>query len=109
MVDKNKNDEGLLLNLDLLEKKGELAAIAEENHKRKMEGYYDLKVQNTVLRLEDLVYRNNKANKKEDTEKLGPKWEGPYEVTEALGDEAYKLWDHEGSELPRTWNIADLK
>ncbi|GKD12555.1 hypothetical protein Tco_1196962 [Tanacetum coccineum] len=23
--------------------------------------------------------------------KLGPKWEGPYEVTEALGDGAYRL------------------
>ncbi|GJS10998.1 reverse transcriptase domain-containing protein [Tanacetum coccineum] len=36
MVDKNKNDEGLLLNLDLLEEKRELAATVEEKHKRKM-------------------------------------------------------------------------
>ncbi|GKA49513.1 hypothetical protein Tco_0742586 [Tanacetum coccineum] len=33
---KNKNDEGLLLNLDLLEEKRELAATVEEKHKRKM-------------------------------------------------------------------------
>ncbi|GJS24285.1 hypothetical protein Tco_0452917 [Tanacetum coccineum] len=40
---------------------------------------------------------------------LGPKWEGPYEVTEALGKGAYKLRDHDGKHLPRTWNISNLK
>nr|GEW63350.1 reverse transcriptase domain-containing protein [Tanacetum cinerariifolium] len=39
----------------------------------------------------------------------GPKWEGPYEVTEALGDGAYKLRSTDGTVLPRTWNIANLK
>ncbi|GJR83210.1 hypothetical protein Tco_0153995 [Tanacetum coccineum] len=47
--------------------------------------------------------------KTEDTEKLGPKWEGPYEVTEVLGNGAYKLRDHDGKQLPRTWNISNLK
>ncbi|GJW44180.1 reverse transcriptase domain-containing protein [Tanacetum coccineum] len=41
--------------------------------------------------------------------KLGPKWEGPYEVTKALGDGAYKLRSTDGTVLPRTWNIANLK
>nr|GEZ67776.1 reverse transcriptase domain-containing protein [Tanacetum cinerariifolium] len=45
----------------------------------------------------------------EDAEKLRPKWEGPYEVTEALGNGAYKLRDMDGRELPRTWNICNLK
>nr|GEV99793.1 reverse transcriptase domain-containing protein [Tanacetum cinerariifolium] len=35
--------------------------------------------------------------KMEDTWKLGPKWEGPYEVTEALGKGAYKLRGRDGS------------
>ncbi|GKD15735.1 hypothetical protein Tco_1200142 [Tanacetum coccineum] len=43
------------------------------------------------------------------TGKLGPKWEGPHEVTEALGKGAYKLCDMDGRELPRTWNICNLK
>nr|GEZ67833.1 reverse transcriptase domain-containing protein [Tanacetum cinerariifolium] len=34
--------------------------------------------------------------------KLGPKWEGTYEVTEALGDKAYKLRSMDGTILPRT-------
>ncbi|GJY39045.1 reverse transcriptase domain-containing protein [Tanacetum coccineum] len=31
---------------------------------------------------------------------LGPKWEGPYEVIEALGKGAYKLRDRDGKQLP---------
>ncbi|GJT62362.1 hypothetical protein Tco_1005895 [Tanacetum coccineum] len=45
--------------------------------------------------LGDLVYRNNDASRVEDTGKLGPKWEGLYEVTEALGKGAYKLIDRD--------------
>nr|GEY42866.1 reverse transcriptase domain-containing protein [Tanacetum cinerariifolium] len=56
MVNKNKNDEGHLLSLDLLEERRELAAIAEEKHKRTLEKYYNAKVQNTILKPKDLVY-----------------------------------------------------
>ncbi|GJZ80225.1 reverse transcriptase domain-containing protein [Tanacetum coccineum] len=41
-----------------------------------------------------------KVSHAEDTGKLGPKWEGPYEVMEALGKGAYKLRDREGKQLP---------
>ncbi|GJU41234.1 hypothetical protein Tco_1194191 [Tanacetum coccineum] len=37
-----------------------------------------------------------------DTGKLGPKWEGPYEVMEALEKGAYKLKDRDGKQLPLT-------
>ncbi|GJZ38863.1 probable carboxylesterase 2 [Tanacetum coccineum] len=43
----------------------------------------------------EFVYRNNDASRAEDTWKLGPKWEGPYEVTEALEKGTYKLRDRE--------------
>ncbi|GJU45899.1 reverse transcriptase domain-containing protein [Tanacetum coccineum] len=57
----------------------------------------------------DFVYRANDASHAEDTGKLRPKWEGPYEVTEALGKGAYKLRDMDGHELPRTWNTPSPK
>nr|GEZ28995.1 hypothetical protein [Tanacetum cinerariifolium] len=41
--------------------------------------------------------------------KLEPKWEGPYEVTDALENGAYKLRSMDGTMLPRTWNVANLK
>nr|GEY09238.1 reverse transcriptase domain-containing protein [Tanacetum cinerariifolium] len=57
----------------------------------------------------DFVYRSNDASHAVAGGKLGPKWEGPYEVTEALGDGAYKLRSMDGTILSRTWNIANLK
>ncbi|GJW68382.1 reverse transcriptase domain-containing protein [Tanacetum coccineum] len=88
-VDLVQNNEALEINLDLLEERREEAAIREAKR--------------------DLVYRNNDASRAEDTGKLGPTWEGPYEVTEALGKGAYKLRDRDGKQLPRTWNISNLK
>ncbi|GJY86410.1 reverse transcriptase domain-containing protein [Tanacetum coccineum] len=78
------NDEELHLNRDLLEERRERAAIREAK-------------------------ANNDASHAVDGGKLGLKWEGPYEVTEALGDGAYKLSYTDGMVLPRTWNIANLK
>ncbi|GKD04773.1 hypothetical protein Tco_1179747 [Tanacetum coccineum] len=74
-----------------------------------MEKYYNARARSTSFRPGDLVYQNNEASRAEDGGKLGPKWEGPYEVTEALGKEAYKLRDCNRNTLPRTWNVCNLK
>ncbi|GJS76624.1 reverse transcriptase domain-containing protein [Tanacetum coccineum] len=108
-VDLTKNDEALEINLDLIEEKREQAAIQEAKSKAKMEKYYNSKVRSTRFRPGDMVYRSNNASHAKDGGKLGPKWEGPYEVTESLGKGAYKLKDRNGNELPRTWNICNLK
>ncbi|GJU91484.1 reverse transcriptase domain-containing protein [Tanacetum coccineum] len=103
------NDDERRIDLDILEERREQAAIREEKAKLQMKGYYDAKVRGVSFRPGDFVYRANDASHVEDTGKLGPKWEGPYEVTEALGKGAYKLRDMGGRELPRTWNICNLK
>ncbi|GJR46177.1 reverse transcriptase domain-containing protein [Tanacetum coccineum] len=108
-LDLTKNDEALGINLDLIEEKREQAAIQEAKSKAKMEKYYNSKVQSTSFRPGEMVYRSNDASHAKDGGKLGPKWEGPYEVTESLGKGAYKLKDQKGNELPRTWNICNLK
>ncbi|GJZ91538.1 reverse transcriptase domain-containing protein [Tanacetum coccineum] len=108
-VNQAENDEGLLLNLDILEERREKAAVREARNKAKMEKYYNAKVRNTSFRPGDFVYRNNKASHAKEGGKLGPKWEGPYEVVEALGKGAYKLRNRSGDILPRTWNVQDLK
>ncbi|GJW19910.1 reverse transcriptase domain-containing protein [Tanacetum coccineum] len=108
-VDLIQNDEALEINLDLLEERREQASIREAKSKAKMERYYNSKVRSISFKPGDLVYRNNDAIRAEDTRKLGPKWEGPYEVTEVLGKGAYKLRDRDGKQLPRTWNISNLK
>ncbi|GKA53441.1 reverse transcriptase domain-containing protein [Tanacetum coccineum] len=108
-VDLVQNIEALEINLDLLEEKREQAAIREAKSKAKMEKYYNSKVRSTSFKPGDLVYHKNNASHAEDTGKLGPKWKGPYEVTKALGKGAYKLRDRDGKQLPRTWNVSNLK
>ncbi|GJZ66233.1 reverse transcriptase domain-containing protein [Tanacetum coccineum] len=108
-ADVAENDKALEINLDLIEEKREQAAIREAKSKRQMEKYYNTKVRDTSFKPGDLVYRSNEVSRVEDTRKLGPKWEGPYEVTEVLGKGSYKLKDRDGRELPRTWNVCNLK
>ncbi|GJT05099.1 reverse transcriptase domain-containing protein [Tanacetum coccineum] len=109
VVDAVHNDEELRLNLDLLEERRERAAIREAKAKLNMKKYYNARVRGVTFRPGDFVYRSNDASHAVDGGKLGPKWEGPYEVMESLGDGAYKLRSTDGTVLPRTWNIANLK
>nr|GEU60163.1 hypothetical protein [Tanacetum cinerariifolium] len=81
----------------------------EPKSKANMEKYYNTRVRSTSFRPRDLVYRSNEASRAKDGGKLEPKWEGPYEITEALGKGAYKLRDRNGNTLPRTWNVCNLK
>ncbi|GKC75762.1 reverse transcriptase domain-containing protein [Tanacetum coccineum] len=103
------NDDEIRLNLDLLEERRERAAIREAKAKSKMMRYYNARVCDFTFKPGDYVYRSNKASHAMDGGKLGPKWEGPYEVTEVLGGVANKLRSMDGAVLPRTWNIANLK
>nr|GEV34453.1 reverse transcriptase domain-containing protein [Tanacetum cinerariifolium] len=79
VMDAVHNDEELRLNLDLHEERRERSAIREAKAKLKMTKYYNARVR------------------------------GPYEVTEALGDGAYKLRSTNGTVLLRTWNFDNLK
>nr|GEW67933.1 reverse transcriptase domain-containing protein [Tanacetum cinerariifolium] len=108
-VDVVNNDKKLRLNLDLLEERREHAAVCEARAKSKMMKYYNARVRDVAFKPGDFVYRSNDASHAVAGGKLGPKWEGPYEVTEALGNEAYKLWSTDGTVLPRTWNVSNLK
>nr|GEU53565.1 reverse transcriptase domain-containing protein [Tanacetum cinerariifolium] len=108
-VDMIKNNEALGINLDLMEEKREHAAIQEAKSTAKMEKCYNARVRNTSFSPGDFVYRNNEASHAEEGGKLGPKWKGPYEVTKALEKGTYKIRGRNGSILPRTWNVCNLK
>ncbi|GKF30821.1 hypothetical protein Tco_0100619, partial [Tanacetum coccineum] len=102
VVDDVHNDEELRLNLDLLKEHRERTTIREAKAKLKMTKYYNARVRGVTFRPRDFVYRSNDASHAIDGGKLGPKWEGPYEITKALGDGAYKLRSVDGTALPRT-------
>nr|GEU98336.1 reverse transcriptase domain-containing protein [Tanacetum cinerariifolium] len=90
-IDQAMNDKALLLNLDILEEIQEKAAIQETRSKAKMEKYYNAKVRSIIFKPGDFVCRSNEASHAKEGGKLDPKWEGPYEVVEALGKGAYKI------------------
>nr|GEW30927.1 reverse transcriptase domain-containing protein [Tanacetum cinerariifolium] len=102
VVDVVNNDKELRLNLDLLEERRERAAMCKVRAKSKMMKYYNARVRGVAFKPGDFVYRSNDASHAVAGGKLEPKWEGPYEVTKALGNRAYKLRCLDGRMLPRT-------
>ncbi|XP_076912127.1 uncharacterized protein LOC143570304 [Bidens hawaiensis] len=105
----NDNDKEFRMNLNLLEERRELALIREHNYKRQLQKYYDSRVPKCTFDAGDFVFRNNEASGQEPPGKLAPTWEGPYKVIEVLSNGAYKLEKLYGTEIPRTWNVAQLK
>ncbi|GJR97177.1 reverse transcriptase domain-containing protein, partial [Tanacetum coccineum] len=97
------NDEALEINLDLLEERREKAAICEARSKKQGKDGKILQLQSSQHKLQARRPCDDASHAK-DSGKLGPKWEGPYEVMEALGKRAYKLRDRNGELFPRTWN-----
>ncbi|GJS34887.1 reverse transcriptase domain-containing protein [Tanacetum coccineum] len=97
------------INMKLNPKTGARSLISSKGQKQSQDGkYYNSKVRSTSFRPGDFVYRSNKASHAKEGGNLVPKWEGPYEVVEALGKGAYKLRNGSGDVLPRTWNVQDL-
>ncbi|GJZ46786.1 reverse transcriptase domain-containing protein [Tanacetum coccineum] len=109
MIREEFNEEEQRLNLDLLQEQREAAAIREARYKSKMEQYYNKKVCLARFRPGEFVYRRNEASRVEDQGKLGPKWEGPYRVTEAFKNGSYKLQTMEDKIVPRTWDAINLR
>ena len=72
-----------------------------------MEHQYSSKIKPRQFQVADLVMR--KAHPYELENKLSPKWTGPFRVTEALRNGAYRLETLEGGAIPRTWNATNLK
>nr|GEZ10327.1 reverse transcriptase domain-containing protein [Tanacetum cinerariifolium] len=82
-VNEKTNDSELRLNLDLLDKRREIATIREA--------------------------KRNEVSRVSNTGKLGPTWEGPYKVIQAFQSRAYKLSNMEGEAIPRTWHACNLR
>ncbi|GJT53183.1 reverse transcriptase domain-containing protein [Tanacetum coccineum] len=109
MIKEDENEDELRLNMDLLRERREALAIREAMYKTRMEQYYNQKVRPTSFKSDEYVFRRNEASRVEDQGKLGPKWEGPYRVTEAYQNGSYKLQTMGGKEVPRTWHTINLR
>lgn len=102
MMTEDGSEEERHLNLYLLEERRDSAAVEEARYKKKVEQYYNRRVRGEKFKVGDFVYRKNEASRQENLGKLGPNWEGPYQVIEAYDNGSYKLQTAEGKEVPRT-------
>jgi len=102
-----ESNEERKVNLDLLDEVREEVRIKAEALKRRVEYKYSSKVRPRQFQVINLVMR--KAHPYQLENKLSPKWIGPFRVTKALRNGAYRLETPEGGAIPRTWNAANLK
>ncbi|KAK8951016.1 hypothetical protein KSP39_PZI003142 [Platanthera zijinensis] len=105
-----ENEEGLRLSLDMVEELRDVAAIRQEEIKRRMARYFDKHIRVKQFAEGDLVLKKvDVAGRSAAVGKLNPSWEGPYIVEKALVNGGYYLQDAEGRTLSHTWNGDDLK
>ncbi|KAL0325117.1 UNVERIFIED_CONTAM: hypothetical protein Sradi_5081000 [Sesamum radiatum] len=88
----------MLRDLVLLGEIRDTASTRVEAYKRRMGKAYNAQVHQRSFPIGDLVWR--RSNVQENIRKLDAKWEGPYQVTEAIRNETYKLKRFDGKEVP---------
>lgn len=101
------NSEELLLNLDALPERRELACVREAKYKEAMAKYNKVKI--NEFKPGDLVLRRNEASRAERIGKLQPNWEGPYKVVDATRVGSYRLSTLRGEPIPRRWQVSNLR
>ena len=72
--------------------------------------YYNKKVKRRSFQVGDLVLKEvNQSTKDLSHGKLGPNWEGPYQVIRVNRPGTYWQQTLAGRELPHPWNIEHLQ
>ncbi|RDX83581.1 Tf2-11, partial [Mucuna pruriens] len=101
------NEDELRENLDLLQEIREIAHIKEYAVKTRVARKYDRRVVYRDFEEGDLVL--GKTTLGAEKNKLTPKWEGPFRISEKVGRGAYRLEHLDGRRIPRTWNTSSLR
>ena len=79
-------------------------------YQQKMVEYYNKRVKLRRLDIGDLVLRKVTLATKDSAQgKLGPNWEGPYQVSHYPRECSYHQETLDRLRLPRPWNIEYLK
>jgi ribonuclease HI len=103
-----RSEEQTTEHLDLIEEVREQASLRAASYQNKAAKHFNTKVKTRRFRVGDLVLRKAAAAG-HPPGKLGPAWEGPYEVIRKVKGGAYSLRDTSGKPLPRPWNADNLK
>uniref|UniRef100_A0A2N9HK66 Uncharacterized protein n=1 Tax=Fagus sylvatica TaxID=28930 RepID=A0A2N9HK66_FAGSY len=108
--DIDENESSLRMDLNLVEERRDMATIRLASYQHQMKRGYDKNIRPRSFQVGDLVLRKVVANTRNPNDgKLGPNWEGPYQVTSFARVGAYRLTDLDGKSVLRPWNICNLK
>ena len=106
----NGNDRLLGKSLDLIEKRRDSAMVRLAYYQHKLKQGYDTNVKLRLLAVGDLVLRKVLGTTKNPAwGKLGPNWEGLYQITSVVGISAYYLEDLDKNTVLHLWNVNNLK
>ncbi|KAL2238352.1 UNVERIFIED_CONTAM: Transposon Ty3-G Gag-Pol polyprotein [Sesamum indicum] len=105
--DPGENDQARVFDLITLEERRDAAYAKILHHKTLMMRQYNKKLRPRELQIGDLVLKKVEVSK--HVGKLDPEWEGPFKVIEIRRKGSYVLQDTKGRNLPRPWNIRNLR
>ena len=109
-IDPDINNLNSQIYLDLLEERKERASIVSEAQKQRVAGYHNKHIRPRQFKVGDLVLKRADIGKSSSgIGKLGPNWEGPYQITETTTKGTYRIKDMQGRKLPRYWNLDSLR
>ncbi|XP_071739913.1 uncharacterized protein [Rutidosis leptorrhynchoides] len=78
--DETANNDALCKNLNFVEEHRLMVAIKEVNNKQQIAKYYNKKVRALAFDVGEWVLRNYEASRAKNVGKLGPNWDGPYQI-----------------------------
>nr|ABF96015.1 retrotransposon protein, putative, unclassified [Oryza sativa Japonica Group] len=93
--------------VNLLEEHRERVAVRAASYQQALRCYHKKRIRACTLSIGDYVLR--RVQSQAGRNKLSPKWEGPYTITQVLRPGAFKIADGNGRELANSWNIDQLR
>lgn len=107
--DPKSYEEGLKLNVDLLEELRNSTQANVSKYQEKVAKLYNSKVKPRSFQVNDLVLREAATSMPSKQNKMSPPWEGPYRVTKVINSSFYRLEHLDGTSVTNAWNAIHLK
>ncbi|XP_070019903.1 uncharacterized protein [Nicotiana sylvestris] len=109
-ANKETSNEAMLVNLELLDERRDMAHTSMAAQKQRIERYYNRRDNLCYFKLGDLVLRKVAQNTRElNAGKLGPTMERPLPVSDVTEKGTYELENQDGEKFPSNLNVAHLK
>ncbi|KAK4389700.1 hypothetical protein Sango_2307000, partial [Sesamum angolense] len=102
-----ENEKARNFDLVTIEQIRDIAYVKILHYKGLMMKSYNNRVKLRNFQVGDLVLKEVDVSK--HVRKLDPSWEGSYKVIEVKKKGTYQLQDMEGKELPRLWNVHNIR